>query len=672
MNKPRIVSLEMESFRGIGETLTVDLDADAVIIRGDNGLGKSSLVDAILWLFCGELTHLGERVKGLRRTEDPIVNRYKGGSARVRITIRVDQCEWEFERKGTASRNELQGWLAGEPLDEANHQLAHLFDDITSDGLANAVRTWGVLRQDAVRAALDSGAALHERLSGVLGLERVTLFSDSAARIAKDIGQERSQLSTYRDKLNERKAIAERELADARLAATSQGDIKLRLAEGVIDVNRSLPPDISIVVPEQPDLAFLAAFGSQVTRIIEATQEVARRSHAFDGEERRGVEVARTITSDLMEAQSQAKEAVQRAPILAQLASAALETLGRECPVCERPIDQVAVRLHLQELLRGAEESMASAEEAQRAVARLQVELAEARAVEATRTEAERQIGLARSNLNTRLAETPMIHIQMNLMGLDEIVRLTEQLEMLRERLRLLYTEFKGSVGDMVTRAESDLEQIAIQVGNTNEELEVLNSRYNRAHQLDKASHSAAERIVQRALRNLEPSFSEVFDRLAPHPTFTRLRARQDVYYGRNQVVPEVYDPERNISANPLLVYSEGQLNIVALSYFLGLALNAREGSLPFMVLDDPLQAMDVLNVLGFADLCRRVQEQRQLIITTHDRRFGDLLVRKLTPRIPNRRTLVITFEGWTPDGPRVRVEDQPFADVGLLLQSSA
>jgi DNA repair exonuclease SbcCD ATPase subunit len=672
VKKPRIVSLEMESFRGIGETLTVDLDADAVIIRGDNGLGKSSLVDAILWLFCGELAHLGERVKGLRRTEDPIVNRYVGGSARVRITIRVDGRDWEFERTGTANRNELQGWLAGESLDEADHQLAHLFDDTTSDGLANAVRTWGVLRQDAVRAALDSGAALHDRLSGVLGLERVTLFSESAARIAKDIGQERQRLSTSRDQLNERKIIAGRDLADARHAATSQGDVKVRLAEAVIGINRSLPEDISVIAPEQPGLAFLAAFGSQVTRIIEATEEVARRSRARNGEARKVVKVADTITSGLIEAQSEAKEAVQRAPILAQLASAALETLGDECPVCERPIDQVAVRLHLQELLRGAEESMARAEEAQRVVARLQVELAEARAAEARRIEAERQLGLARSDLRSRLSETPAIHIEMNLTGLDEMVRLTEQLGTLRERLRLLYSEFKGSMGDRVVRAESVLEQLAMQVENVHEDLEKMNLRYNQARQLDRASHSAAERIVQRALRDLEPSFSEVFDRLAPHPTFTQLRAKQDVYYGHNQVVPEVYDPERKIAANPMLVYSEGQLNTVALSYFLGLALNAREGSLPFMVLDDPLQAMDVLSVLGFADLCRRVQEQRQLIITTHDRRFGDLLVRKLTPRIPSRRTVVITFEGWTREGPRVRVENQPVADVRMLLQSPA
>jgi ABC-type lipoprotein export system ATPase subunit len=73
------------------------------------------------------------------------------------------------------------------------------------------------------------------------------------------------------------------------------------------------------------------------------------------------------------------------------------------------------------------------------------------------------------------------------------------------------------------------------------------------------------------------------------------------------------------------------------------------------MLLDDPLQAMDVLSVLGFADLCRRIREQRQLIVTTHDRRFADLLTRKLTPRNDATRSVVMEFVGWTREGPEVK-----------------
>lgn len=85
---------------------------------------------------------------------------------------------------------------------------------------------------------------------------------------------------------------------------------------------------------------------------------------------------------------------------------------------------------------------------------------------------------------------------------------------------------------------------------------------------------------------------------------------------------------------------------------------------MPFVVLDDTLMALDVVNVLGFADLCRRLREQRQLIVTTHDRRFASLLARKLAPRLEGSRTILIELDGWTEDGPKVRIQDEPLAEI--------
>jgi hypothetical protein len=110
---------------------------------------------------------------------------------------------------------------------------------------------------------------------------------------------------------------------------------------------------------------------------------------------------------------------------------------------------------------------------------------------------------------------------------------------------------------------------------------------------------------------------------------------------------------------------------VVALSYFLGLALNAREGALPFLVLDDPLQAMDALAVWDFAEVCCRVGEHRQLILSTHDRRFASLLRRKLTAREAEARTLSYEFAGWTRQGPRVNTTSEPLAEVLPLRRAS-
>ena len=122
---------------------------------------------------------------------------------------------------------------------------------------------------------------------------------------------------------------------------------------------------------------------------------------------------------------------------------------------------------------------------------------------------------------------------------------------------------------------------------------------------------------------------------------------------------------------NPALVFSSSQANIAALSIFLALSLGAGDAALPFVRLDDPRQSLDDVNVLGFADLCRMLRDERQLILSTHDRRFASVLERKLAPREPGQRTKAIQFAGWDHRGPRISQADVP-ADLNLPFLVSA
>jgi DNA repair exonuclease SbcCD ATPase subunit len=81
--------------------------------------------------------------------------------------------------------------------------------------------------------------------------------------------------------------------------------------------------------------------------------------------------------------------------------------------------------------------------------------------------------------------------------------------------------------------------------------------------------------------------------------------------------------------------------------------------SLPLQVvaLDDPLQSLDTVNLLGLADLLRRVKASRQVIISTHDDRLMELLSRKLRP-MSGDRTRVVTLDAWSRSGPIVEQID--------------
>jgi hypothetical protein len=93
--------------------------------------------------------------------------------------------------------------------------------------------------------------------------------------------------------------------------------------------------------------------------------------------------------------------------------------------------------------------------------------------------------------------------------------------------------------------------------------------------------------------------------------------------------------------------------------------------------------------VWDFAEVCARVREHRQLILSTHDHRFASLLRRKLTPREADARTLSrdadprtlsrhadartlsYEFAGWTRQGPRVNTTSEPLAEVLPLRRAS-
>ena len=256
---------------------------------------------------------------------------------------------------------------------------------------------------------------------------------------------------------------------------------------------------------------------------------------------------------------------------------------------------------------RTAHAEASSAAEAQSAVADAQARLATARNADARRKAARQELDDSIAEVRARLAQAKWLSVDSEWLTAARSDELASVLDRWRNRLREVFTEGHRDASGEVARLASDTSAIDAELERVSAEVQQLQDRARRAATLDGAARQAAERIIERALKRLQPSFSEVYDRLSPHPTFTELRATQDIYYNKNQVVPEVWDPERAVGGNPAQVLSEGQLNVVALSYFLGLALNAGSGALPFLALDDPLQAMDVLSVLGFADLSRQI-----------------------------------------------------------------
>jgi len=190
---------------------------------------------------------------------------------------------------------------------------------------------------------------------------------------------------------------------------------------------------------------------------------------------------------------------------------------------------------------------------------------------------------------------------------------------------------------------------------------------------LAEQSRLAASDLFRERFDALEPLINDIYSRLSPHVAFTRLGFLVETYRARGTATASVIDEQEPVHDNPMLVLSSAQTNAVVLALFLALGWAAHESGLPFILLDDPFQAMDDVNALGMADLARWLRRQRQLVLATHEQRFADLLERKLTGRTEGEDLLIHRFVGWSRSGPEIetnRVAAEP-SDTALRILAS-
>ncbi len=83
-------------------------------------------------------------------------------------------------------------------------------------------------------------------------------------------------------------------------------------------------------------------------------------------------------------------------------------------------------------------------------------------------------------------------------------------------------------------------------------------------------------------------------------------------------------------------VMSQGELTALALALFIPRA-TLPDSPFKFLILDDPVQSMDMSRVDGLARVLRRISEHRQVIVLTHDERLREALLRQQIPATIHR-----------------------------------
>ena len=129
---------------------------------------------------------------------------------------------------------------------------------------------------------------------------------------------------------------------------------------------------------------------------------------------------------------------------------------------------------------------------------------------------------------------------------------------------------------------------------------------------------------------------NELYNRIDPHPEYKEVKfdcdfslnkPRLNVYMGtRKQGDPQII---------PNLYFSTAQVNILAFCIFLAKAMFAKTDDgedVGCIFIDDPIQALDDINILSMIDMLRNVafKMKKQIVLTTHDQNFFGLLQKKI------------------------------------------
>lgn len=163
----------------------------------------------------------------------------------------------------------------------------------------------------------------------------------------------------------------------------------------------------------------------------------------------------------------------------------------------------------------------------------------------------------------------------------------------------------------------------------------------------EKARHEALSAKVNeeytRIIRRLDSRISSffftdlinsIYRKIDPHPDFKEVRFACDFPDGERPRLHVLVSDEAGNCIAPNLYFSAAQINILSLSIFLARALHVKAHGKPVgcIFIDDPIHSMDSINVLATIDLLRTISRKfnRQIILSTHDRSFFELLKKKI------------------------------------------
>lgn len=667
----KLESIVVEGFKAFTSEQVIHVGGKHLFLFGENGTGKSSVVEAIRWCLFG----LAERPE----TEVRNVF-YPPGECRVELKLSCPQGTLTVVRKlrpGTG-KSDLE---IRDTVGLARHQrevLPHLARVGPKEGAHIILAS----QQQAARRPQADISEFDRVLYAYLGLEDV----DDLARKVKSVFEEgQAELEKVADKLRAVREAGQRKVSEMDMKleevirnrpwgsgeAPTYGETEAKIIDAVRELAELLHTHVSTDAPlsslltsaEQWIRELVGAEADKLRRVLAEKRDILWRLKRAWDDYRRSREAIRGLTEesqalqeslgdvsggrtveDLEQAIADRTARLQRAGLRAEIASRAAEYLrhsdASQCPVClaEYSPGELADRVRQGE----AEAAVADAEARELAAEREELERKREEVARlASKLEVmthhlrEEEAALFRTKAVIRgllgLSEEAMIEeadIERALKSAEEVVSNLEQqlssgsslVDWWNTRIQNLRAELRYH--DYRRQRDQLREILARDLMPAEDRYEELVDFLNSLAEINDRIDEEIERAVKCALPALEDQLTGVFRRLTSQRSFDSIRVEQlsrrekgetlRLRVASAQKPGLLFDPDDVLNGQ-----ASAALRLVP--YFVFSRYQAEALDLDWLLIDDPSQSFDTSRVRLLMEELRDAATHAQLVVATHE-----------------------------------------------------
>lgn len=594
-------SIKVSGFRGVGDESILSLDArpGLTIVAGRNGSGKSSFAEGL------EVALTGTTYRWLNKAQqwrESWRNLHAGTPARVTVEVAEEDAgltsigvEWP---DSTEKVDDAKRWVQrpGKKREDGT-------DSLGWDAPLQTYRP--LLSYDELGGVFERGpSALYDALAAVLGVEQLTEAIRRLEQRYKTI------------------AAPERSLAQSRKA--------LQAEAAALDDERAREA-AKALRKTAPDTTLLRSIASGTTveddGVIGWLRKVEALSIPGEDEVLSAAEgLTRAVEGMVKAGESDLRRRRARLDLRERALHVHKQFGEMTCPVCA-----------------GATLDQQWADSSRELIAR---EKSEFRDLELAQAELDRRRAAARQTLSFRpdfLTTSPVPGLESTVIrareAWDKWGQAPEDDLGLSSHLLGAYQELASSVSELTTLAAHEAQvrhdawtPLAVRIATFCEGWDEWSKQRPLAAQLDEAVKWLKTNDIQLKNERLLPIADQARD------AWSRLRQESNVDLGSVTLEGKANRRHVRISASvdgedsgAISVMSQGELHALSLALFLPRA-SLPESPFRFLVLDDPVQAMDPAKVDGLVSLLSELAQTRQVIVFSHDDRLAAAVRRSQVP----------------------------------------